>query len=234
VTYPMAMPCLRMMKPRQCPLPAINGHLSAGSPRSAFAQLRIFVRCSSVSSMAALRCIRCLLWPFVILGLAGCAYFAPSPRSPPSPDGQLITLENRPGPFCGRCDNVKIIASSNGRVWIEHGYWLGQYSDWIVERSSRRVPVIAFAQFREKLSPFRPNGTLSLNDRPPCTELSTDFDGAEVRWLDATGSSRLVYDFSCDPKARETMANAIREAPKLLGLDGLKMPWGQWVASTSR
>lgn len=182
--------------------------------------------------MAALRCIRRLLWPFLLIGLAGCSYFAPPPRSPPSPDGQLITLENRPGPFCGRCDNVKIIASSDGRVWIEHGYWLGQYSDWTVERSLRRVHVTAFAQFRDNLSPFRPNGTLSLNDQPQCSELSTDFDGAEVRWLDATGNSRLALDFSCDPKVREAMANTIRAAPKLLGISGLKMPWGQWVAST--
>ncbi len=198
------------------------------------AQLRTFIRCSTISPMAALRYIRCLLWPFLILGVAGCAYFAPPPRSPSSPDGQLIKLENRPGPFCGRCDNVKIIASSDGRVWIEHGYWLRRYSDWTVERSLRHVSVMAFAQFRDKLGPFRPHGTALLNDQPQCTELSSDFDGAEVHWLDATDSSRLVFDFSCDPKAREAMANAIREAPKLLGIGGLKMPWGQWVASTPR
>lgn len=212
----------------------MNVGFPSHSGYSANAQLRTPVRCSTISPMAAFKYIRCLLWPFLIIVLAGCSYFTTPPRSPPSPDGQLITLENQPGPFCGRCDNVKIIASSDGRVWIEHGYWLGQYSDWTVERSLRRVPLMVFAQFRDKLSPFRPNGTLSLNDQPQCAELSTDFDGAEVRWLDATGSSRLALDFSCDPKAREAMANAIREAPKLLGISGLKLPWGQWVASTSR
>lgn len=174
------------------------------------------------------------LLPTVILALPSCAYLSAPPASPAPPDGLLITLENQPGPFCGRCDNVKIIASSDGRVRIEHGYWLGKYSDWTVERSLRHVSLTVFAQFRDRLSSFRPSGTLSLNDQPQCKELATDFDGAEVQWRDATGNSRLILDFSCDPEARKAMANAIREAPNLLGISELKMPWGQWVASTPR
>jgi len=182
----------------------------------------------------ALRYFLRRLLPFVVLALPSCAYLSPPPTSSASPDGLLITLENQPGPFCGRCDNVKIIASSDGRVWIEHGYWAGNYSDWTVERSLHRVPLTAFAQFRDRLNPFRPTGTLSLNDKPECVELASDFDGAEVQWRDATGNSRLILDFSCDPEARRAMANAIREAPILLGIGELKMPWGQWVASTPR
>lgn len=167
------------------------------------------------------------------LALSGCANLRPPPTHP-MPNGELISVENQPGPFCGRCDSVKVTVLSNGRVWTEHGYWAGRYTDWTIERRLRRVSLATFLRFADRLRPFRPHGQLSLNEQPQCARLASDFDGAQVQWRDRAGSDKLILDFSCDPQVRQAMAVAIRDAPELLGFRGLRMPWGQWVARTAR
>ena len=164
--------------------------------------------------------------------LVACASVPQPLTAPPEENGQLITLENEPGPFCGRCDNVKITALSDGRVWIEHGYWAGSYRDWRVERRLEHVPRERFARFREALRPYRPKGELALQEKPPCETFWHDVDGARVEWKDATGADKLILNFGCDPESKRPMADAVRAAPDLLNLATLKMPWGQWVATT--
>jgi len=144
----------------------------------------------------------------------------------------LITIESEPGPFCGRCDTVKIRALSDGQIWIEHGYWAGHYRDWRVERRHIHGSPERFAHFRGALLPYRPSGTLSLREKPPCETLWNDADGARVEWKDAGRTDKLLLNFGCDPETRKAMADAVRAAPDLLGIARLKMPWGQWVATT--
>jgi hypothetical protein len=154
------------------------------------------------------------------------------PTVPIATGGQLITVENEPGPFCGRCDTVKVTALSDGRVWIEHSYWAGHYTDWTVERQRERVPVENFARFRDQLSRYRPRGVLALNDKPPCDTFWNDIDGVRVEWRDGANSDKLFLNFGCDPQGKRAMVEAVKSAPGLLGISTLKMPWGQWVATT--
>lgn len=63
--------------------------------------------------------------------ITGCASMKPPADLP---GGGLITYETSPGPFCGRCDTLKLTVASDGRVWIEHGWWAGAYSDWTINR----------------------------------------------------------------------------------------------------
>ncbi len=57
-------------------------------------------------------------------------------------------------------------------------------------------------------------------------------DGVRVEWKDGTASDKLILNFGCDPQAKQAMAEALRAAPNVLGISTLKLPWGQWVATT--
>lgn len=156
--------------------------------------------------------------------LAGCASFPLPPTALMAANDQLIVLENSSGPFCGRCDHLKITALSNGRVWIEQGYWAGFYRDWRVKRRLVQTSPERFADFREALRPHRPKGQLALNGMPPCKTFMHDTSGVRVEWKDDTGSDELILVFGCDRETTRTMADAIIAAPGLLGIVALKMP----------
>jgi hypothetical protein len=113
---------------------------------------------------------------------------------------------------------VKVTAQSDGRVWIEHGYWEGRYTDWTVERRLEHVPIGNFAKFRDQLSRFRPHGVLALNQKPPCKTFWNDVDGVRVEWRDQASDDKLFLNFGCDPQENRAMADAVKSAPELLGL----------------
>lgn len=127
---------------------------------------------------------------------------------------------------------MTITALSDGRVWIEHGYYAGSYSDWTTDRRRVRISPERFATFREHLRPYRPHGELDLYGQPACAIFWNDVDGARVIWRDAAGSDKLVFNFGCDPETRLKEAQALRAASDLLGIADLKLPWGQWVATS--
>jgi hypothetical protein len=118
-------------------------------------------------------------------------------------------------------------------VWIDHGYWAGRYSNWRIERRLEQVYPQNFANFRNRLRAFRPRGELALQGKPACETFWNDVDGVRVEWRDAAGADMLLLNFGCDPNAKHDMAEALRSAPDLLGIASLKMPWGQWAASSS-
>lgn len=173
-----------------------------------------------------------LLAVVVMSCLSSCAIVPAPPVRPIAEGDELITLENEPGPFCGRCDSVKLTALSDGRVWIEHSYWAGRYQDWTTERKLVRVPTASFQRFRDHLSRYRPHGVLALNQKPPCATFWNDVDGARVAWLDRTGQDKLFLNFGCDPEAKKAEIEALKSAPALLGISTLRMPWGQWLATS--
>lgn len=153
---------------------------------------------------------------FSLLALTSCAAVAaagPAPRLV----GESITYKTSPGPFCGRCDTILIVAGSDGQVRIEEGYWAGRYRDWRTKRRTIRVSTEQFGRFREVLAPYRPAGDLILNDRPACQTLVPDSDEVDVTWR-GDDISRLKFYFGCDVETRSAMAGALREAPSTLGL----------------
>ena len=174
--------------------------------------------------------VRYLFVALLGLGLNACVPIAT--LVPPLTDGALITIRSEPGPFCGRCDSVTMTVLSDGRVWIEQGHWAGRYNNWVVERQLERVPVENVVHFRDRLSRFRPHGVLVLTDKPPCETFWNDVDGVRVEWRDGDQTDKLFYNFGCDPETKRAMTEALKSAPGLLGIPKLKMPWGQWAATS--
>jgi hypothetical protein len=138
---------------------------------------------------------------------------------------ELISLETSPGPFCGRCDSVKITALSDGRVWIEQGHWAGDYTDWRTTKRFETVSVEAFSRFRAALQAYRPHGKAIFVDQRNCTVLMADLDQIDVKWRDMESEDQLVFNFGCDPQSRHAIADALRNAPGELGILRLEMPW---------
>jgi hypothetical protein len=151
---------------------------------------------------------------------------------PPGPDGELVTYETRPGPFCGRCDTLKISAASNGRVLIEQGYWAGDYRDWRVVRRSLRVKRAQFARFRSHLAPYRPVGEHWLRDQEGCTPFMTDMPEILVSWRGSGADGRLWFNLGCDPEKWAPLARALTTAPTHLGIRNLPVPNLGWIATT--
>jgi hypothetical protein len=161
--------------------------------------------------------------------MGGCASV---PVSPPTPGGELISYETSPGPFCGRCDSIKLTAVSDGRVWIEHGRWYGDYTDWRVARRRVKVSPDQFAQFRQQLVAYRPAGDLALDGRESCAAFYTDMSEVTVAWRGGGADASLRFNYGCDPEARAEMAAALAAAPKALGVRNLRIPDNDWVATT--
>ncbi|PXA93024.1 hypothetical protein DMC47_23000 [Nostoc sp. 3335mG] len=171
-----------------------------------------------------------LLSVALLFSVAGCASLKP-PGS--IEGGTLISYETESGPFCGRCDSTKFSVGSDGRVWIEQGHWAGHYKQWTVYRRMVRVGPERADAFRRALEPYRPDGTLALNEQPPCKELWTDMGGISVSWIEGGKTSRLSYNFGCDPDVHAHMRAALAGAPATLGIKGLSSPVHNGPASTS-
>lgn len=168
-----------------------------------------------------------------MLVLAACAG-APDPSTRvPGSGAELISFEATPGFGCGRCDSFKIMAYSDGRVWIEHGYWAvekdGEYSDWQVTHRLDRVTPERFRRVRESLRPYRPDGTLSLGDEKSCEIYATDNGDLHVEWSGPRSDARLWIDTGCVSRRLQPTMDAVKAAPGKLGLRDLPEPWSRWA-----
>lgn len=161
----------------------------------------------------------------VSLLVSGCAS---SDRVGPPSAVQGVTFETYPGPFCGRCDNTKITVANDGRVWIEQGYWAGDYQTWRTTRQEVQISAEALRRFRVRIDDYRPHGEVVLADQPPCATFETDNSGIHVIWRDERGEDRLDYNLGCDWEARRAMAEALKTAPALLEIASLRVRELEW------
>ena len=141
---------------------------------------------------------------------------------------EFISFETSPGPFCGKCNTTKLKVSYTGLAVIEQGYWRGDYDDWQVERKKVQVSAEALKNFQQHLEPFRPSGELYLDDTPPCDSFWTDNPEVTIVWQDAQAYSLLRYNFGCDREKRSDLAEALKEAPKLLEIPNMNIPEHGW------
>lgn len=149
--------------------------------------------------------------------LAACAL----PAAQPQPGAEVITYETSPGPFCGRCDALKLIVSSDGQMKIERGHWAGSYKDWRTVRTRRRISAIEFERFKARLAPYRPVGDLRLDQVPPCGGMTSDLASYHITWSGGgAANASLVFDNGCDFQARAAERTAIATAPEILGVRG--------------
>jgi hypothetical protein len=147
--------------------------------------------------------------------------------------GDVVTWENEVGPFCGRCDSLKLQIASDGRVWIEQGYWAGHYRDWRTHRYLAKVTPERLTAFRTAIDPFRPAGLREL-DGASCKNFWTDMPGVRVIWKTGGAADELRANFGCDPETNAGMAAALKQAPDLLEIPGLQAPAFTWAATTLR
>jgi hypothetical protein len=131
-------------------------------------------------------------------------------------------IESSQGPFCGRCETLRLTASSTGQVWIERGHWAGEYSIWQVRRRRLRVAPARFAKLRDHLRPHRPQGDLLLDRPETCSFFEDDLGGVRVEWRGGGGDSRLRYNYGCDGDTRRALADALRTALRPLGIRGFQ------------
>lgn len=164
----------------------------------------------------AMRATSAIAWLFVTVTLlAGCA----SSRAPlDAPTGERILYETRSGPFCGRCDSLKLTVSQDGQISVERGHWAGHYADWRIRKQSLRVPPEQTALFRQSLAPYRPTGTDRLDGPPHCATLTDDLPGISVTWYEVEREDHLWFDFACDAETHAAMWTALRDAPALVGV----------------
>ncbi|WP_260582122.1 hypothetical protein [Sphingopyxis sp. PET50] len=150
--------------------------------------------------------------------LYGCASLSP----PVDPIGlAVIEWETESPPFCGRCDSLKLVVASDGRVWTEEGYWAGRYRDWRTTKRRFQVPPERVAAFRAQLQPYRPDGFFRL-DQEVCKTFWTDSGGFRIKWREEGREDSLIFDRGCDPAERASQAEDIMRAPRLLGIEGLE------------
>lgn len=169
-----------------------------------------------------MRCRPLLVLVCLLLAQTACAAGPRAPSTPRTGDEELIAIEtNPPGPACGRCNTLKLTASSTGRVWIERGYWAADYSIWQVRRRRVRVSPERFAAFRNHLRPLRPEGELRLDRPERCANFEDDLGGVRVGWRGGGRDSLLSYNFGCDRDTRRATADALVIAPRALGIHGL-------------
>lgn len=142
--------------------------------------------------------------------LAGCA------SAPPiDPNVERIAFEPEAVPFCGRCETVKFVASADGVLTVETGYWAGDYRDWRKHRSVTRITPEQFADFSARLAAYRPPlGVVRWDET--CRDPTPDMGGLRVTWARGRDTSVRVFDYGCPNDG--AMSEAARLAPAVLGV----------------
>ncbi|UAL10861.1 hypothetical protein [Caulobacter segnis] len=145
--------------------------------------------------------------------LAGCA------SAPPiAPAVERIAFAPTPPPFCGRCETVKFVASADGVLRVEAGYWAGNYRDWRRRREVRQITPEQFADFKARLAPYRGQRDIAGGEAG-CQSYHTDDAGLRVEWVSDSGRRVRVFDFGCEDDP--AMNRIVSAAPTALGLKPL-------------
>lgn len=141
----------------------------------------------------------------------------------PISSDEYIKYESHPPPFCGACDSTTIYVAYDGRVWIEQGWWEGDYRSWRTKRRQHMISADAVVAFRNILNSYRPEGDLFLRDAALCVSWSFDQGEIWMEWHDATSHDRLVVDESCVVSQWPDIQADLENAPTLLGIPNLKI-----------
>jgi hypothetical protein len=146
--------------------------------------------------------------------LGGCAV-VPMPEPGLAPGVERISFEPQPAPFCGRCENTKLIVTRDGQLLVEVGHWGGNYRNWQRQRTVRRITSAQFANFKQALEAYKPKEDVLRVDES-CANYTHDQDGLRVEWAKGEDRRVRVFDFGClDDRA---MNEVVRASPEALGL----------------
>ena len=145
--------------------------------------------------------------------LGGCTT-VPASEVGLAPGVERISFLPETAPFCGRCENTKLIATSEGQLLVEVGHWGGKYRNWQRKRTVRRITSVQFANFKQALEAYKPKEDVLRGDEN-CLNYIHDQDGLRVEWAKGEDRRVRIFDFGClDDRA---MNEAVRASPETLG-----------------
>jgi hypothetical protein len=150
--------------------------------------------------------------------MTGCTSWEP----PTVIDGELITYQPNNPPACWRCDFLRLLVASDGRVWVEQSKWLDGEKR---PRTSRRLVVVAadrIAAFRDRLEKYRPPGDGMQPKMQVCEPVFTDTRTIYVAWRTLRSEVSLSIEATCDANVYGEMMIALETAPALLGIPELE------------
>ncbi|QNM82747.1 hypothetical protein H8M03_12285 [Sphingomonas sabuli] len=150
------------------------------------------------------------------LMLAACtAVPAEAPGAQGSPDapaaGSVETIRYETQACYGFCPVYVVTVGSDGTGQFEGG----QHTAVTGPRSFTVTPA-QFADFKQRLEPYRPQGERRVAD-PNCGgRLATDMPSVDVTWTQKGPSSHLYVYYGCNREANRAMFEALRTAPEAL------------------
>ncbi len=166
------------------------------------------------------------------LSLAICTLLLSACATPPEPEltgTNWISMQTQNGPFCGRCDNTKLVVQEDGLVHIEQGHWLFDYRFWQTKRRTVQIAPETASAMRAHLESFRPEGTLDLRFSEECETYRTHMGGANIRWHEAQSEDVLYADFGCESDRYPVTRCEMIKAVKLLGIEKLRLREWDWA-----
>lgn len=147
--------------------------------------------------------------------LAGCAHSRVTIPVLSEP----IILAISPHPWCGRCDSYTITLANDGRAWLEHGWWAGDYSDWRTRVERAQLPPERISEFSERLNLLRPEGQVILDSTPFCDVLITDAGYYRIEWPGESGVDRLILDRGCQGENADRLEASLGEIFAAFGVE---------------
>lgn len=145
--------------------------------------------------------------------LTACASASGQPGAPASAPAS-ITYST--GPCFGACPVYSVTVRGDGT-----GVFTGERFTAVTGQRDFTLSRQQFAAFADMLVAHRPEGREEItHGHPRCRMVATDMPSAEVTWNDAEGPDTLSYYFGCRDPENETLAEALRDAPRMLPIEG--------------
>jgi hypothetical protein len=148
-----------------------------------------------------------------LLLLTGCATV---PADAPVQTTETIRYET--GPCFGACPVYAVTVSSDGT-----GSFEGKRFTAVTGTQSFTVTPAQFADFRERLAPYRPatGERLIQSGEAECGSMITDQPSASVAWTGGGAPASLSLYYGCTAPALAALKTAVRAAPEALPIGAM-------------
>ncbi len=122
--------------------------------------------------------------------------------------GTAETIRYETGRCYGTCPAYVLTVRSDGTATFD-----GKQFTTAQGARDFTVTPTEYAEFRNRLQPYRPEGERRLSAEAECNgRVATDMPSVEIRWTDTKPSHLYVY-YGCDMERNAAMFQALRNAP---------------------
>lgn len=150
--------------------------------------------------------LRVISFAIAALLVAGCAAGTRS-------GAELETIRFETTACHGRCPVLTVEVSSDGKAMFE-----GRAHTAVTGRRDFTVTPAQFADYRQRLAPFRPAGERLLDAAHCPGPVATDMPSIDVTWSGVGRPDRLVLYLGCDPDKNADLFDVVGRAPEALGI----------------